>query len=176
MSAVQTQQLAQVSDLDLGPANSAMVRALEMFDGPTKNTYLRRASGVVLAAYAKRLHRNDGSSFVLAKWGDLTIGLVCAVARWEMLNDRGWDPDNPTDKTIRARYDDATKILDEIVDLTNKTPRIDPDAVGIVDVDEEGPLGHSEGGRLDEADHYARFPNDVAPFDFRNDIARNPYA
>ena len=174
MPAVATQQLAQISDLDLGPANTAMVKATAMYDAASKNAYLRRASGVVLAAYAKRLHRADGSSFVLSVWGDFTIGLVCSIARWMMMSDRGYNPDNPTDKTIYLRYLDTKGILDEIVDLQNKTPRIDPDAVGSIDVDEEGPLGCSEGGCLDESDHYARPPGSGA-LDLRFDITGNPY-
>jgi hypothetical protein len=172
--AVATQQLAQISDLDLGPANSAMVKATAMYDADSKNAYLRRASGTVLAAYAKRLHRADGSSFVLAAWGDFTKDLVCSIARWKMIGDRGYNPENATDKAIFTRYLETRTILDEIVDLQNKTPRIDPDAIGSIDVDEEGPLGCSEGGTLDQADHYARLPTDLAPFDVRNNLLGNP--
>ena len=154
MAAVETQQLAFVPDLDTGPATSAMVQALAMFTCDQKDIYLRRASGSVLAAYAKRFPRSPGSSFRLATWGDLTKKLVIDLARYEMLCDRGFNGNAPTDKQIRARYDDAVKILDEIVDLENRTPRIDPDAVGSPDADDEGPLGFSEGGPRDEADGF----------------------
>ncbi len=158
MPAVATQQLAVIADLDTGPTNTAMVQALAMYDAPTKNTYLRRASGEVLAAYAKRFHRALGSSFTLATWGDLTISLVVAIARWMMISDRGTNGENPADAAIKMRYDEARKTLDEIVDLENRTPRIDPDAIGTIDTDDEGPLGCSEGGPLDEADGWANMP------------------
>jgi hypothetical protein len=159
MPAVVTQHLAVIADLDSGPANTAMVAAIAMFSDANKDTYLRRASGIVLAAYAKRMHRDPGSSFRLATWGDFTIDLTVNIARHMMLADRGYNPTNPADKAIRARYDDAIKILDEIVDLDNKTPRIDPDAVGTLDVDDEGPLGFSEGGCRDEADGFTHSQN-----------------
>jgi hypothetical protein len=155
MAYVATQQLAQIADLDLGPATSAMVLALSMFDTATKNTYLRRASGTVLAAYAKRMPRTENASFVLSAWGDFTVSLVVNIARWMMISDRGFNPNSPADKAIRSRYDDAKQILDEIIDITNSTPRVDPDAIGMPDGDDEGPLGFSEGGGLDEADAWA---------------------
>ncbi len=156
MPAVDTQQLAEIADLDLGPSTSAMVKALAMFDTATKNTYLRRASGEVLAAYAKRFPRTSGSSFTLAKWGDLTIGMVCSLARWMMLCDRGFDPAASADVVFKARAEESRKILDEIVDLENRTPRMDPDAVGSPDADDEGPLSHFEGGDLDQADGWTQ--------------------
>jgi hypothetical protein len=153
MPAVATQQLATIADLDMGPANSAMRQALNMFTDADKGAYLRRASGTVLAAYAKRMPRTPGASFTLSAWGDFTIDLVVVVARWMMISDRGYNASSPADKAIRDRYDIVVKILDEIVDIDNKTPRIDPDAVGAPDADDEGPLAFSEGGPLDEADY-----------------------
>lgn len=159
MPAVQTQQLAQVSDLDQGGAAFALVKALQGFDNVTKDTYLRRASAVVLSAYAIRFGRPYGQSFTLTTWGDLTIGMVCDLARYAMLCDRGFNPALPADKSIAARADAATKILDEISDLTNKTPRSDPDAAdGTPGYEELGSIAHSEGGPLDEADHWAQPP------------------
>lgn len=156
MPAVQTQQLATIADLDQGPADSAMVEALAMFDDATKTTYLRRASGVVLAAYGVRFGRALGSSFKLVNWGDFTIALVVSVTRWMMISDRGFNPANSADKTIQARYDETTKILDQIIDITNKAPRFDPDASDGTPFQEElGSLSCSEGGALDEADHWA---------------------
>lgn len=154
MPAVATQQLATIADLDTGPATSAMRQALVIFVDADKNTYLRRASGIVLAAYGKRMPRTAGASFVLSAWGDMTISLVVVICRWMMISDRGYNAANPADKAIRDRYDDATKILDEIVDIENKTPRIDPDAVGDPDADDEGSLSFSEGGERNEADYY----------------------
>jgi hypothetical protein len=136
--AVATQQLAQIADLDQGPATSALRQALAMFDDASKNTYLRRASARVLAAYGKRFNRATGASFTLAKWGDLTIGMVCVIARWEMISDRGYNPALPADKTIRDRYDEAEKELERIADITNANARIDPDAVGMPDADDMG--------------------------------------
>jgi len=154
MPAVATQQLATIADLDMGPATSAMRQALVMYTDADKNTYLRRASGIVLAAYAKRMPRTAGASFTLSAWGDFTISLVVVIARWMMISERGFNPNIPADKVIRDRYDDVTKILDEIVDIENKSPRIDPDAVGAPDADDEGPLAFSEGGPRDESDYY----------------------
>ena len=159
MPAVSTQQLAQIADLDTGPATAAMVQSLAMFDTATKNAYLRRASGVVLAAYGIRFGRVLGTNFTLVDWGDLTIGLVVSIARWMMISDRGFNGANPADSAIRERYDETTKILDEIVDLKNQFPRIDPDATdGTPFYEELGALARSEGGCLDEADHWARVP------------------
>lgn len=159
MPAVATQQLATIADLDQGPATSAMVKALAMFDTATKNTYLRRASAKVLAAYAIRFGRPVGASFTLAKWGDLTIGMTCSIARWMMLSDRGYNPAAPADVSIKAQADDVSKILDEISDIENRTPRRDPDASDGTDSAEElGSLACSEGGAFDEADAWARVP------------------
>lgn len=150
MGAVQTQQLATVADLN-GPATTAMVQALAGFSDPQKDTYLRRASGRVLAAYGKRM------TLPLVQWGDFTIDLAVTLARWMMIADRGFNAQNPADAAIKARADEATAILDEIVDLENKTPRMDPDAIdSTASEDEEGPLAASEGGGLDEADGWAR--------------------
>ncbi len=157
MPAVATQQLATIADLDTGPATAAMVQALAMFDAATKNAYLRRASGVVLSAYGIRFGRVLGASFTLATWGDLTIGFVVSIARWLMLSDRGFNGASPTDKAIRDRYDETIKILDEISDIQNRTPRIDPDASdGTPATEELGALSCSEGGPLDEADAWAK--------------------
>lgn len=156
MPAVATQQLATVADLDTGPATSAMVRALKMYDATQKDIYLRRASGRILAAYGKRFPRTAGASFVLTAWGDMTIDLTVTIARHMMIADRGYDSSLPADKEIRARYEDAVKILDEIIDIENKTPRIDPDAVGGPDADDEGSLASNEGGALDQADAWTR--------------------
>lgn len=158
MSAVTTQQLATIANLDLGPATLPMVKALTVFDATTKDAYLRRASAEVLSAYGKRYPRAGGASFTLAKWGDLTIGMVCAIARWMMISDRGYNPSAPADATIKARYDEARLTLDEIADITNRTPRVDPDAVGTTDADDMGPLASSEGGVFDEADTWAQSP------------------
>lgn len=156
MPAVATQQLAAIADLDTGPTTSALRQAIAMFSDTEKNTYLRRASGTVLSAYAKRMPRTAGASFTLSAWGDFTIDLVVVVARFMMISDRGYNASNPTDKAIRDRYDMVTKVLDEIVDLENKTPRVDPDAVGAPDGDDEGPLAASEGGALNEADYWTK--------------------
>lgn len=128
MPAVQTQQLAVIADLDTGPDTSAMVQALAMYTDAQKNIYLRRASGTVLAAYGARFGRTAGESFRLAKWGDLTIGLVIAVARWEMISDRGYNEKAPADAAIRKRFEDVKEALAQIVDLKAKAPNFDPDA------------------------------------------------
>ncbi len=168
MPAVQTQQLAEIADLDTGPVNSAMVAALSMYDAAAKNTYLRRASGVILAAYGVRFGRPIGQSFELVKWGDFTKGLVCAVARWEMISDRGYNPANANDKAIRARLDDVKATLDAIADITIKAPRFDPNASdGTPAAEELGSLAASEGGRYDEADHWARLPGGAFAGDLR---------
>lgn len=159
MPAVATQQLATVADLDTGPANTAMRQALVMFTETEKNTYLRRASGVVLAAYGKRMPRTAGASFALSAWGDFTISLVIDIARWKMISARGYNAANAADKALRDQYDETVKILDEIIDLENKTPRIDPDAIGAPDGDDEGPLAASEGGARNESDYWTHRTN-----------------
>jgi hypothetical protein len=157
MPAVQTQQLATQTDLSrLGPLASA----LGSLDSATKDANLRRASGEVLAAYAKRFPRSAGSSFVLAAWGDFTIGLVVDIAAFRMLiGPRGVNPSSPDGKLLVENYQRAQAILNEIVDLTNASPRIDPDAVGSPDADDEGPLANSEGGDLDQSDNWTRTTN-----------------
>lgn len=131
-----------------------------MFDAATKATYLRRASGRVLAAYAIRYQRIPGVSFALDAWGDFTIALVVGIARYMMIAElRGYNAKNPADMAIRAVYDDATKILDELVDIKNATPRRDPDVTFGPQGDESlGSLASSEGGAFDEADAWATIP------------------
>lgn len=159
MPAVATQQLATIANLDTGTATTAMVQSLAMFDVATKNEYLRRASGVVLAAYGVRLGRVLGSSFVLATWGDFTIGLVVAICRWQMISDRGFNGANPADKAIKDRYDETIKTLDAIADITIRAPRFDPDASdGTPAYEELGALSASEGGAFDQADSWAQPP------------------
>ncbi len=131
-----------------------------MFDEDAKNEQLRRASGKVLAAYAIRFGRVLGTSFKLETWGDLTIAMVCNLARWEMLSQRGYNPALPADVTIKALADDAKEILNEISDITNKTPRSDPDASdGTPCYEELGAIGHSEGGPNNEADAWTHSHN-----------------
>jgi hypothetical protein len=154
MPAVQTQLLADETDLlQMGPLPSA----LGPLSSAVKLANLRRASGEVLAAYGKRFHRTAGSSFTLSKWGDFTKGLVVDIAAFRMLTTgpRGLNPSTPDGKLLADNYERAQAILAEIVDLQNESPRIDPDAVGVVDVDDMGALGASEGGDLDEADAWA---------------------
>ncbi len=133
-----------------------MVRALSMFDSATKNTYLRRGSADVLSAYAKRFHRVAGTSFQLAAWGDLTKGLVVDITRYKLIASRGFNPEAGGDVSIKDAHDEAQKILSEIRDITNKDARIDPDAVGTQDLDDEGPLSSFEGGDLDQADDWTQ--------------------
>ncbi len=154
MPAVATQLLADETNLaQLGPLASA----LGTLSSAVKLANLRRASGEVLAVYAKRLPRTAGSSFALAKWGDFTIGLVVDIAAFRMLiGPRGLNPSSPDGKLIVENYQRAQDILNEIVDIENRNPRIDPDAVGSPDADDEGPLACSEGGDLDQADNWTR--------------------
>lgn len=158
MPAVQTQQLATIADLDQGPPQSAAVQALSMFDATTKNTFLRRASGVVLGKYGVRFGRVPGTSFVLVTWGDLTIALVVAIARYMLIAERrGYNDKDAADKAIRAGYDDAMRTLGEIADITNKTPTFDPDATdGSTGYEELGSLSATEGGDLDQADAWTQ--------------------
>lgn len=155
MPAVQTQLLADETDLaEMGP----LPAALGVLSSPVKLTNLRRASGEVLAAYGKRFPRAPGQSFVLAQWGDFTKGLVIDIAVFRMLTTgpRGLNATTPDGKLLADNYTRAQAILNEIADITNSNPRIDPDAVGIPDADDMGALSSSEGGPLDEADSWAR--------------------
>jgi len=156
MPAVQTQLLADETDLaELGP----LPAALGTLSSQVKLTNLRRASGEVLAAYGKRFPRAPGSSFALAQWGDFTKGLVVDIAVFRMLTTgpRGLNPVTPKDGGMLAEnYKRAQEILSEIGDLDNKSPRMDPDAVGSPDADDMGSLAYSEGGPLDEADDWTR--------------------
>lgn len=154
MPAVQTQLLADETDLaELGP----LPAALGVLTSQVKLTNLRRASGEVLSAYAKRFPRTAGSSFVLAQWGDFTKGLVVDIAVFRMLTTgpRGLNPTTPDGKLLADNYKRAQDTLNEIADITNNNPRIDPDAVGSPDDDDMGSLASSEGGALDEADSWA---------------------
>lgn len=154
MPAVETQLLADETDLALlGPLASA----LGPLSSPTKLANLRRASGEVLAAYGKRFRRTAGASFTLSQWGDFTKGLVVDIAAFRMIiGPRGLSPTSPDGKLFVENYQRAQEILNEIVDLTNSSPRMDPDAIGDPDGDDMGPLGASEGGDRDEADYFTR--------------------
>jgi hypothetical protein len=155
MAAVQTQQLAQISDLAaLGPPSAA----LAMLSDAVKNQHLRTASGQVLSAYGVRFGRTLGASFTLVTWGDFTIGLVISLATYSLLGiTRGFNPETPDGKAIVGARDAAVELLNEISDITNKNPRFDPDAVDSTPSYEElGALSASEGGPLDQADNWAR--------------------
>ncbi len=157
MAAVQTQLLANENDLaEMGP----LPAALGVLSSAVKQTNLRRASGEVLAAYAKRFPRTAGASFTLSKWGDFTKGLVVDIAVFRMLTTgpRGLNATTPDGKLLKENYDRAQDTLNAIADLTNKNARIDPDAVGGPDDDDMGSLATSEGGALDEADSWAQVP------------------
>lgn len=153
MPAVETQLLADETDLaQMGPLASA----LGTLSSAVKLANLRRASGEVLAAYAKRFRRTAGASFTLEVWGDFTKGLVVDIATFRMIGGpRGLNPKSPDGKFIADNYDRAVEILNEIADITNANARIDPDAVGSPDADDMGPLASSEGGAIDEADAWA---------------------
>lgn len=157
MPAVQTQLLADETDLaEMGP----LPAALGVLTSQVKLANLRRASGEVLAAYGKRFPRTGGASFTLTQWGDFTKGLVIDIAVFRMLTTgpRGLNATTPDGKLLADNYKRAQDILNEIVDLTNSNPRMDPDAVGGPDDDDMGSLASSEGGALDEADAWARTP------------------
>lgn len=157
MPYVPTQQLATLADLVLtGPPGAA----LAMLSSEVKTAQLVKASGKVLAAYGVRFGRVLGTSFTLATWGDFTKGLVVDLAVCALLGtSRGFNPETPDGKAIERACDEAKATLDEIADITNKSPRFDPDATdGTPFYEELGALAHSEGGRFDEADYYARIP------------------
>ncbi len=153
MPAVETQLLADETDL---AQMGLLASAIGNLSSAIKLANLRRASGEVLAAYAKRFRRAPGESFTLGRWGDFTKGLVVDIATFRLITGpRGLNPSSPDGKLLVENYQRAQEILNEIVDLTNSNPRIDPDAVGDPDADDMGPLACSEGGTLDEADAWA---------------------
>lgn len=165
MPAVVTQQLAEITDLALtGPPGAAIA----MLGNDVKNAQLRKASGQVLAAYGVRFGRVLGTSFTLATWGDFTKGLVIDLAVYALLGtSRGFNPETPDGKAIKEARDDAKALLDEISDITNKFPRFDPDATdGTPFYEELGALAHSEGGPLDQSDHWAHVPGFHGPGGF----------
>lgn len=154
MPAVQTQLLADETDL---AQMGVLASALSNLSSAIKLANLRRASGEVLAAYAKRFRRAPGSSFTLAVWGDFTKGLVIDIACFRMIvGPRGLNPSSPDGKILTDNYQRAMEILNEIADLENANARIDPDAVGSPDTDDMGPLGTSEGGPMNAADDFTR--------------------
>jgi hypothetical protein len=146
MPAVQTQLLAEVADLALlGPLASA----LGPLSTEAKESNLRRASGTVLSAYAKRM------TLPLVQWGDFTKGLVVDIAAFYMLTTgpRGLNPSSPDGKLFTENYQRAMETLNAISDLTNKSARWDPDAIDSTEgEDEMGPLAAFEGGERNEAD------------------------
>ena len=154
MPVVETQLLADETDLaQLGSLPSAIGN----LSSAVKLANLRRASGEVLAAYGKRFRRTAGASFALATWGDFTKGLVIDIAVFRLITGpRGINPSSPDGKVLVENYQRAQEILNEIVDLTNDHPRIDPDAVGEPDADDMGPLAFSEGGDIDQSDGWTR--------------------
>lgn len=165
MPAVATQQLAEITDLVLtGPPQAA----LAMLSNDVKNAQLRKASGHVLAAYGVRFGRKLGTSFTLATWGDFTKGIVIDLAIYALLGtSRGFNPETPDGKAIKEARDEAKALLDAIADITNKSPRFDPDATDGTPADEElGSLAASEGGAFDEADSWALPPGGHFAMDF----------
>lgn len=42
------------------------------------------------------------------------VKATVVIAVWDMLSVRGYDPENPTDRSIRVRYEDTVKWLDKI--------------------------------------------------------------
>lgn len=155
MPAVATQLLADLDDL---AAFGPLPATFAMLDDAVKLRNLRRASGDVLAAYGKRFPRKAGASFTLAQWGDFTKGLVVDIAAYRMLTTgpRGLNMKGADGGLLVAAYEKAQEILNEIVDLTNSNPRMDPDAVGGPDADDMGSLSASEGGYLNEADGWTK--------------------
>lgn len=150
MPAVATQLLAEVSDLALlGPLASA----LGVLSTETKEANLRRASGEVLASYAKRM------KLPLVQWGDFTKGLVVDIAAYRMLTTgpRGLNPSSPDGKMFTENFERAKQTLNEIADLQNANARVDPDVIDSSEAEDEfGPLGASEGGALDESDFFTK--------------------
>ena len=149
MPAVATQLLADETDLaNLGPP----LAALSALSSTIKRAHLRAASGTVLAAYRKRY------ALPLAQWGDFTKKIVIAFAVFSLLGTaRGFSAETADGKMIVAARDDAQRILDEIIDITNKNAREDPDVIDATpEYDEMSALSASEGGCADEADNFAR--------------------
>lgn len=157
MPYVPTQQLATIADLGLtGPPGAAIA----MLSVAVKNAQLTLASGKVLAAYGVRFGRVLGTSFTLATWGDFTKGLVVSLATCALLRiSRGYNPETPDGKAVERDCEEAKTTLDEIADITNKSPRFDPDATdGTPFYEELGALAHSEGGEFDRSDGWAHVP------------------
>lgn len=65
----------------------------------------------------------------LTAWGDDLRRAVCAVAAWDLMVTRGFDPNAGTDEALRLRYEDAIAWLKSIalgqvipVNITDATP------------------------------------------------------
>lgn len=55
-----------------------------------------------------------GFNLPLASWGDDLTGHVCAVAAWQILRTRGFDPEGRADMAIRTSYEDAIGWLERV--------------------------------------------------------------
>ena len=127
-----TQQLASLTELArLGHLPQAMASLAD----EVKTEHLLAASGVALSYIAKR------HALPLVSWGHDLIEAVVAIAAWTLLCQRGFNPTNPADMSVRERYlqalawlRDVAKGLAELVDVVDATPSIQ----------EAGPLVSSE--------------------------------
>lgn len=50
----------------------------------------------------------------LVSWGDDLRRAVCAIAAWDLLTTRGYDPARGSDDAVRLRYQDAIAWLDRV--------------------------------------------------------------
>lgn len=114
------QQLATVTDLQrLGH----LPQAIASMSDDVKNAHLMSASQVALS-YCKKRYGTP-----LVQWGDDLRGAVVAIAGWTLLCQRGFNPANSADLTVRERHDqavnwlrDIAKGLAELVDVIDSTP------------------------------------------------------
>jgi len=96
-------QYATLTDL----ANAVSANAISGIATPTQTAALQNASDLADGFLASQY------KLPITLWGTDLTRAVCHIAAWDLLNQRGFNPEG-TDSTFRTRYDDAMDWLTKI--------------------------------------------------------------
>lgn len=82
--------------------------ALTSVPTDSQDAQLAAASSFVDGYLAKRF------TLPLSAWGDDVTRATCAVAAWDSLTVRGFNPNSPADVAVRMRYEDIVRWLEKV--------------------------------------------------------------